>query len=220
MKRLVSLLSATILIIACSPPLLAQIGPTQRNILPDPPRFILQIGGNLSVPVGDLGSTDPMGGGFATQDIGLELRGYLALTRQVSIIAGYSRPGFGYDTTMLEDQLGLVIENPKQGFTTLHTGVRFLFSGDREAMSYLQAGVGKYQYKSQATHDRDPLVDSVDQELGYSIGAGVMNRHMGPGFDVTFAIHFTDVTFPNGNTMKTRWLSFTIMTGLAAGSVK
>jgi len=220
-KRLVSLLSCSIiLILFLSPALRAQIGPTAREILPDPPRFIFQVGGNLGMPVGDLGATDFTRGGFATQGIGFELRGYAALTRHVSIFAGYFRSRFGYDTTMLEEQIGLLIENPKQGFRTVHTGVRFLFSDASEAISYMQGSVGRYQFESQATHGGDLLVDSVDSEIGYSLGVGVMNRHMGPGFDVTFAIHFTDVTFPNGYKMKARWLSFTIMTGLAAGSVK
>lgn len=219
--RLVPLLSCSIiLLLPLSPAVTAQIGPTAREILPDPPRFILQVGGNLSMPVGDLGATDPMRGGFATQGIGFCLRGYAALTRDISVFAGLSWPKFGYDTTMLEDQIGLQIKNPKQGFTILHTGVRIVMSDAGEAISYVQGGVGSYQFESQATHDGDPIVDPVDPSLGYSFGVGIMNRHMGPGFDVTFTVHFTDVTFQDGYTMKARWLSFTVMTGLAAGSVK
>lgn len=221
MIRLVPLLSCSIiLILPLSPVVTAQIGPTAREILPDPPRFILQAGGNLSMPLGDLGATDLPRGGFATQGIGFCLRGYAALTRDISVFAGLSWPRFGYDTTMLEEQTELQIENPKQGFTTLHTGVRIMISDAREAISYVQGGVGRYQFESQATHDGDPISDPADSDLGYSFGVGIMNRHVGPGFDVTFAVHFTNVTFPNGNTNKARWLSFTIMTGLAAGSVK
>ncbi|MFC1628793.1 hypothetical protein ACFL3H_06735 [Gemmatimonadota bacterium] len=228
MKRLVPLLSCSIiLILTLSPTLRAQIGPTMREILPDPPRFILQVGGNLGIPVGDLGASDYLKGGFATQGFGLECRGYAALTKHISIFAGYSRPRFSYDKTMLEDQFGLEIEDPKLGFSTIHTGVRFLMSDANETISYLQGSVGKYQFESQATDHGDPIVGSVDPELGYSFGFGIMNRHVGPGFDMTFAIHFTDVTFPNGfirfpngYTMKARWISCTIMTGLGAGSVK
>ena len=219
--RLVPLLSCSIIILLpLSPAVTAQIGPTAREILPDPPRFILQVGGNLSMPVGDMGATDPMRGGFATQGIGFCLRAYAALTRDISVFAGLSWPKFGYDTTMLEDQIGLQIKNPKQGFTILHTGVRIVMSDAGEAISYVQGGVGSYQFESQATHDGDPLVDPVDPSLGYSFGVGIMNRHVGPGFDVTFTVHFTDVTFQDGYTMKARWRSFTVRTGLAAGRVK
>jgi hypothetical protein len=200
----------------------AQIGPMERPVTADPPRFILQAGASFCMPIGDLGATDLYRGGYATRRFGLSFRLHAAVTRGFALYAGLLRPRFGYDTAMLEED-GIFIENPVQGFNAGTIGARVVISEMDEALTYLQGGVGSYRFESQATFAGDPLVEGFDPVLGYSVGIGVMNRHSsGPGFDVTFTAHFTDVTSPTPSTgkMKARWLSLTFMVGFAAGEVK
>jgi hypothetical protein len=198
-----------------------QIGPVQRQPVTAPPRFILQAGAMFCMPAGELGATDLFrGGGFATSDFGLGGRIHLGITREIAVVAGLSAPRFGYDTTMLEEQLGFAIENPKQGFDNWYAGARIVISELEKAISYLQGSVGRYRFESQATGDGDPITAPANPATGFAIGIGVMNRHEGPGIDVTFTVHFANIEFLGGGTMKTRWLSLSIMTGLAAGRIK
>jgi len=174
------------------------------------------------MPIGALGATELFRGGFATSSFGLEFRLHAAVTRGFALFAGLSRPRFGYDTPMLEEE-GIFIQNPKQGFQIGMAGARVVISEMDEALTYLQGGYGRYRFTSQATDLGNPLVEGHDPVSGYSIGMGVMNRHSdGPGFDVTFTVHFTVVTSPTPTTgkMRARWLSLTFMTGFAAGEVK
>jgi len=221
--RLIPLLLCLILLcLPFSEDTRAQIGPIQRSPVADPPRFILQAGVSFNMPIGDLGDTKLFQGGFATSSFGLDFRLHAAVTRGFALFAGLSRPRFGYDTTMLEED-GIFIQNPKQGFNVGQAGVRVVISQMDEALTYLQGGIGRYRFESQATDAGDLLVEGFDHVPGYSIGMGVMNRHSdGPGFDVTFTAHFTEVTSPTPSTgkMRTHWLSLTFMTGFAAGDVK
>ncbi len=222
MRLIPLLLCLIILCLPFSEDTRAQIGPVQRAPVDAPPRLILQAGVSFCMPIGDLGATELFRGGFATSSFGLEFRLHAAVTRGFALFAGLSRPRFGYDTSMLEEN-AIFIQNPKQGFNIGQAGVRVVISEMDEALTYLQGGVGRYRFESQATDAGDLLVEGFDHVPGYSIGMGVMNRHSdGPGFDVTFTIHFSEVTSPTPSTgkMKTRWLSLTLMTGFAAGEVK
>lgn len=211
MKRLTTIaaLSSLILLLGASH--------LQAQLLPPRPRFVLQAGGNLTLPTGEFASTD---GGLATTSIGFQARGCFSISRKLAIFAGIVNPRFGYDKIMIEDTWGREVGDTTQRFSILNVGLRFTFSDDRENAPYMQASYGRYAFED------DPAVEGLPMEAdngtnpGFSVGMGIMNSHIGLGLDITFEYHKTSVRYLDGYKMNVQWLSASIAVGIPFGEVR
>ena len=200
--------------------LLTGISPAEAQIVEPRPRVILQVGGNITLPVGELASTGLENSGFATTSVGFQARGCYSLTRKLALFAGMVNPRFGYDRLAIEDISGDDVGDAVQRFSILNAGLRLVLSDNGERISYFQAGLGRYRFEDDPAVEGLPLEAEDDPFFGYCIGAGIMNRHLGLGLDMTFEYHSSRVLFLNGIEIDANWLTASIMIGIPLGEVR